>query len=91
MKRILHLVFIILFCSQIWAQESSFVIGFDLTASTTNHWGDFDREYVNPIQGIYPGFNFEYFFHNHLSLKSGLAFERKGVSYDAVASNMSGT
>ncbi|MFH0759447.1 MAG: porin family protein [Bacteroidota bacterium] len=91
MKQLLSLICIFLACSQIWAQESRFIIGLDLTGSTTNHWGDFNRESVDPIQGIYPGFNFEYFIQNHLSLKSGLAYEKKGISYDAVASNISGT
>jgi len=91
MKRILPLLIILLLCSQIWAQDSRFVIGLNLKALTTNHWGDFNREYVNPIRGIYPGLNFEYVFHKLFSLKSGLDFERKGVSFDLVASDLSGT
>jgi len=91
MKRILSLVCILLFCSQIWAQESRFIIGLDLTRSTTNHWGDFNRDNVDPIRGIYPGFKFEYLIQNQLSLKSGLAYEKKGISYDLIASNISRT
>ncbi len=91
MKRILPLVFVSFISTHLWAQESKFIIGLDLTASTTNHWGDFDRKFVDPIQGIYPGLNIEYALPNQLSLKSGLAFERKGISYEAVASNIAGT
>ena len=91
MKRIFPLVSVLFICSNLWAQESRFIIGIDLTASTTNHWGDFDRDHVNPIRGIYPGFNLEYVLQEHFSLKSGIGFEKKGISYDAVASNISET
>lgn len=91
MKKILPLISLFLICSNLGAQEARFIIGVDLTASTTNHWGDFDRDYFTPVRGLYPGFNFEYLFQNQFSIKSGLAYEEKGISYEGTASNISGS
>ena len=91
MYKILPLISVLLLCSNLRAQESKFIIGLDLTASTTNHWGDIDRDYFDPIRGLYPGLNFEYLLQDHLSIKSGLAYEEKGISYQGTGSNISGT
>lgn len=92
MKRILPLL-LIFFCFQLAAQNSGLIVGINLTASTTNHWGlgDIDREYIHPIRGIYPGVNIEYVFHKVFSIKSGLGFEKIGISCEAIASNISRT
>lgn len=89
MKRILSLVSVLFICSDFWAQESGFIIGIDLTASTSNFWGDFNRNSATSFRGIYPGINMEYVLHEHFSVKSGIAFEKKGISYDLVVSNVS--
>ena len=63
-----------------FAQDSKFIVGLEVAIIRTRPWGEDVTDAINPIYSMSPGFNLEYLLNSNLSLKSGLLYERKGLT-----------
>lgn len=80
MKRTLVFIALSAMVFTVFAQDSKFIIGVEAAVIRSHSWGEDIPDAYNPLYSISPGLNLEYLLNSNFSLKSGLSYERKGLT-----------
>ena len=78
MRKIAFLILTTINCLMTYGQDTKIIVGFDLTPTVTSLRGNSMTDDYDARFSISTGLTFEYIIYKNISIKSGLAYERKG-------------